>query len=60
MNHPSVSDGYENIRKDEDSKPDKEKERLYSLEEIKSCCHDDSAGGGILYLHIDKLLNLKK
>jgi hypothetical protein len=37
-----------------------QEERLYTLSEIKSCCHDDSAGGGTLYLSWDRLLNLKK
>jgi hypothetical protein len=35
-------------------------EQLFSLEEIKSCCHDDSAGGGTLYLSWDRLLELAK
>lgn len=33
---------------------------MFSIKEIKESCHDDSAGGGILYLHIDKLLEAAK
>lgn len=32
----------------------------FTMDEIKSCCHDDSAGGGCLYLSMDKLLKLGK
>ena len=31
-----------------------------TLEQIKSCCHDDSAGGGCLYLDWDKLEAMAK
>jgi hypothetical protein len=30
-------------------------QKQLSFEDVKSCCHDDSAGGGCLYLNEEKL-----
>jgi hypothetical protein len=37
------------VSKEPDDKP------CLSLNDVKSCCHDDSAGGGCLYLNEEKL-----
>jgi len=34
--------------------------KVLSINDVLSCCHDDSAGAGILYLHIEELINLVK
>lgn len=33
-------------------------EPILSINEVISCCYDDTGNNGILYLHIDKLTDL--